>query len=646
MISRVCCYLSPFQVERICLSISSLLLSCTQLKLIEQGKQLHGHITVLGLEKYFSLVPKLVTFYLKFNLLVDAHIVTETSKILHPLPWNLLISSYVKNGFFDEVLMVYKQMLTKGIRPDNFTYPSVLKACGEKMDIDFGRKVHKSIVACSQEWCLFVYNALVSMYGKFGLINVARDVFDKMPQRDSVSWNALISIYVSRRMWTEALVLLEGFEFNVVTVNIIVGGYLQTRNFEDALRLLSRMNSRGIQLDSVTFIIGLGACTNMRAIRLGQEIHGLAIRNGFYEFDNLKNALITMYSRCRDLRHAYTLFQVMESKNVTTWNSMISGFSCMDRADEASFLFREMLMSGVQPNYVTIASILPICARVANLQHGKEFHCYITKCRWLQNYLLLWNALVAMYAKSGKVLEAKRVFDSLTERDEVTYTSMIAGYGIQGDGEAALRLFDEMNTLNIKPDHVTMVQILSACSHSGLVTKGEELFQNMEIVYGIEPQLEHYAVMVDLYGRAGLLDKAKEIITKMKYSPSSVMWATLIASCRIHGNVVMGEWAAENLLEMRPENSGYYVLIANMYADAGYWNKLARVRSLMKDMDVMKAPGCAWVNVGNELVPFMVGCPSNPTIQNIYVLLDGFAELMKDDTCIATEDFESSVVFE
>ncbi|PQQ04310.1 pentatricopeptide repeat-containing protein [Prunus yedoensis var. nudiflora] len=289
---------------------------------------------------------------------------------------------------------------------------------------------------------------------------------------------------------------------------------------------------------------------------------------------------------------------------------MLSGYSRMDRAEEASFLFREMLCSGIEPNYITIASILPLCcARVANLQHGKEFHCYITKRVVFDDYLLLWNALVDMYARSGKILEAKRVFDSMSKRDEVTYTSMIAGYGVQ------------------------------ACSHSRLVIQGQMLFEKMMSVYGITPRLEHYACMVDLYGRAGLLNKAKEIITRMPYRPTSAMWATLLGACRIHGNIDIGEWAAEKLLEMRPENSGYYVLIANMYAAAGCWNKLARVRTFMRDLGVRKAPGCAWVDVGDGFSLFLVGDTTNELRNDIYLLLDGLTELMKDADSVVNEEF-------
>ncbi|CAK7327870.1 unnamed protein product [Dovyalis caffra] len=633
-------------------SVSSLLSSCANFKSLPQGKQLHAQIISLGLENHLTVVSKLVTFYSSFSLLGDAHVVTVNSNILNPLPWNLLISSYINNGLHGEALSAYKEMVHRGIRPDNFTYPSVLKACGEKLDVAFGREVHKSITAASRHiWNLYVHNSLVSMYGKLGELDTARCLFDQMPERDAVSWNGIISCYASKGMWKEAFVLFEemrvaGAEVNIITWNTIAGGCVRTGNFKRALALLSQMRSCGISLDPVAMIIGLGACSHVGAIRLGTEVHASAIRSCFDGFDNVRNALITMYSRCKDLRHADILFQSTEAKSIITWNSMLSGYTHVERSEEASFLFKEMLFSGIEPNYVTIASILPLCARVANLQHGKEFHCYIMRREGFEDYLLIWNSLVEMYARSGKVLAAKRVFDSLRRRDEVTYTSLISGYGIQGEGKTALILFDEMIKHQIKPDQVTMVAVLSACSHSGLVAEGNFLFKKMITVYGIVPGVEHFSCMVDLFGRAGLLRKAKEVIMSMPCRPTTAMWATLIGACRIHGNTEIGEWAAEKLLEMKPENPGYYVLIANMYAAAGRWSKLAEVRTSMRDLGVKKAPGCAWVDVGSGFSPFVVGDTSKLNSNELYVLLEGLSDLMKDAGYVAGENLSSEEVSE
>ncbi|KAL8524618.1 hypothetical protein ACS0TY_014281 [Phlomoides rotata] len=616
-------------------SLSSLLLSCTNLKLLREGKQLHAQVITWGLQHNSALVPKLVSYYAAFDFIDDAHTIVANSNILSSLPWNILISSYVRKGCFEDAIYTYKQMCCKGIRPDRFTYPSVLKACAVQSNLDFGRKVHHSIIASSLNSDLFVQNALVSMYGKCGDLESARNIFNKMPVKDDVSWNSVISEYASRGSWDEAFELFEcmrvaGVEANIITWNTVAGGCLKTNNFEWALELVSQMRVVKRHLDPIALIIGLGACSHLCALRLGKEIHGLAIRNASVDYDKVKNALITFYCRCGDLTHAYVVFRSTKAKSIITWNSMISGFAQWDRSEEATFLFRELFGMGIEPNYVTLAGILPLCARVANLKHGKELHCYIVRHGELHGHLLLWNALIDIYARSGQVMVARRLFDLVDKRDAVTYTSMIAGYGIHGDGKVALKLFEEMIRSEIRADDVAMVAVLSACSHSGLVAEGQTLFERMQTVYGITPRLEHFACMADLYGRGGFLKKAKEILSRMPYKPTADMWATLIGACRIHGNTDLGEWAAEKLLELKPQRPGYYVLIANMYAAAGGWDKLMKVRAFMRELGVRKDPGCAWVDIGTGFVPFVVEDTSSRQVDEIFLLLEVLNTQMKD----------------
>lgn len=633
----------PYSSDFILQSLASLIASCSQIKAILPGKQLHAFSISSGFENSPVLVPKLVTFYSVSNLLNDAYIVTLNSNILHPLPWNVVLSSYVTAGFRKHGLFVYRKMVEKGIKPDNFTYPSVLKACGEEFDLRFGRVVHGTILNSGLEWNLFVRNALVFMYAKCCDMNVARKVFDEMPVRDGISWNSIISGYATMGMWREAFELFdrmqnENVEVNIIIWNTVSGGYLKTGNYIHVLKLLSKFRTSDDHWDHVAVINGLGACSHLGVLNPGKEIHGLAIRTYCHDYDNVKNALITMYSRSKDLKYAYTVFKLVENKSVITWNSIISGFAHLDKSEEASFLFREMLLSKIEPNFVTIASILPLCARVANLHHGKEFHCYTVKHEEFEDYLLLFNSLIDMYARSGKILHARKLFDSLTKKDEVTYTSLIAGYGIQGDGQTAIELFEEMIRSNIKPDHVTMVAVLSACSHSALVDQGQTLFKNMSSVYGIVPRLEHFSCMIDLYGRVGLLGKAERIIRTMPYDPTPAMWATVIGGCKIHGNKELGEFSAEKLLEMRPRNSGYYVLVANLYADFRCWEKLAKVRVLMREMGVNKVPGCAWLDVGGGFTRFLVADTKNTKAIAMYTLLDRLSMHLKEAGYIMSQD--------
>ncbi|XP_020577104.1 pentatricopeptide repeat-containing protein At1g71490 [Phalaenopsis equestris] len=618
-----------------------LLASAADLRSIPSGEQLHAFSISFGLFHRISFLCLLTSFYISTGLLPPAAAIAEESP--YALPWKLLISAYVRAGFSGEALAAYHQMFSLGVVPDCFTYPSLLKACGDAGDLELGREIHRSIESSGIGFNLFVTNALVAMYLKCGELDVARKLFDEMPERDVVSWNSIISGYASRGLWKEAFELFERAmegcsEVNSVTWNTIIGGLLQKGDHVKALKFVSQMRLSKSGVDFVTFVIGLNACSRIGMLRLGKEIHGLAVRLVYDDLESVRNALITMYSRCRDIGTAHLLLQMIKNPSLITWNAMLAGFAIEDRAEEASLLFRKILHSGLQPNYVTVVTILALCARVANLQHGRELHCYIAKHEF-GGHLLLWNSLVDMYSKSGRISAARRVFDAMADHDEVSYTSLIAGYGMQGEGSTAVQLFDEMISCGIKPDHVSMVAVLTACSHSRLVSRGETLFNKMESTFGIKPKMEHFSCMVDLYARAGLLEKAEEVINKVPFRPTSAMWSALVGACQVYRNTEIGAKAAMRLLEMKTDNAGHYVLIANMYAAANWWGELAKVRRLMRDEGVRKAPGCAWADLGNGFMPFVVGDRSSPVSPDIYEVLEGLAEQMSDEAFAISVEF-------
>ncbi|KAJ0257642.1 Pentatricopeptide repeat-containing protein [Hirschfeldia incana] len=573
--------------ELVLQSAASLLSTCVELNEFLPGQQIHAHCISSGLEFDPVLVPKLVTFYSYFNLLREAQSITESSGVLHTLTWNVLIGSYVRNKRFAEAVYAYKRMMSRGIQPDEFTYPSVLKACGALMDSSSGRVVHGSVEVSSHRRSLYVCNALISMYARFGKVDTARRLFDMVSERDAVSWNTLINCYASQGMWEEALeffdrMSLSGVEATVVTWNTLAGVLLQTGDCIKALSFVAKMRNHNVSLDSVAMINGLKACSHIGAVRWGKEFHCLAIRGCYSRIENVGNSLIAMYSRCGDLKHAFVVFQQMEGDDLSTWNSIISGYAHNERRDETCFLLKKMMLAGFHPNHITLASILSLRARVANRQHGKELHCYILRRQsCFKDSLILWNSLVDMYAKSRNMVAAKRVFESMRERDKVTYTSLIDGYGMVGEGEVALAWFKEMIRSGMEPDHVTMVAVLSACSHSNLVGEGEILFKKMQYVFGMLPCLEHYSCMVDLYCRAGLLVSARDVIRRMPYEPSRAMCVTLVKACLFHGNNYIGDWAADLLREMGEVNLGHWFLIAKMYTASGSGSKLKEVNRLI-----------------------------------------------------------------
>ncbi|KAL6856912.1 hypothetical protein ACP4OV_018294 [Aristida adscensionis] len=562
-------------------SLSALLSSCAAHRARRSGERLHARAVALGLGAHPAVLP---------GLAARAAVELAAGKA-RAWPWNLLIWGYAGRGLWGDVVLAYERMLELGVHPDRFTYPSVLRACGKLREVAVGRRIERRVRWCRYGLDMYVWNALVGMYAKCGEMEDARRVFDGMPARDVVSWNTMVSGYASIGMLGEAFELLHRVPgANIVTWNVVAAGKLKAGNYDAVTSLVSQMrSSHGPGLDFVTVVIGLKTCSRSGDVRIGRELHGLAVRLCFDGLERVENSLITMYSRCRIMSSAYLVFRTCSVRSMATWNSLLAGFAFMDQFEDAILLFREMTDSGVYPNDVTVVTMLSLNARFRHLCHGRELHCYILK-HGLSGTNLLQNSLVDMYAKSRQMTTAQRVFDQMQCQDSNAYTSLILGYGMQREGHLSLKLFDEMIANNIKVDHVTMVAVLSACSHSGLVTQGQLLFTKMFDVFGIAPRVEHFSCMVDLYCREGLLRMAEEIISEMPFQPTAAMLATLIEACRIHGKTEIGDGAAKKLLAMRTNNPGHYKLIANMYISAKRWPELAKVRSLMSAMELNMIP--------------------------------------------------------
>uniref|UniRef100_A0ACD6AIA3 Uncharacterized protein n=1 Tax=Avena sativa TaxID=4498 RepID=A0ACD6AIA3_AVESA len=573
-------------------ALSSILLSCTAHRALRPGEQAHARAFTLGLYAHPSVLPRLASFYIALGDVPAARAAVEkVGGKARAFPWNLLIWSYAGDRLWKDVIMAYDKMVALGVDADRFMYPSVLRACGELGEVTIGRKINQSIQRTRYDLDMYVWNALVGMYAKCGELEDARRVFDEMSVRDVVSWNTMVSAYASMGMWGKAFELLQRVPgANVVTWNAVAAGNLKAGNYDEVIRLLSQMrNCREPGVDSVSLLIGLKACGKSGYLRIGRELHGAAVRLHFDKLESVVNSLITMYSRGGMMSSAELLFRMCSVRSIAAWNSLLSGFAFMDQVEEASFLFRKMIGSGICPNDVTILTMLSLVARFGHLCHGRELHCYILR-HGLEGSKLLQNSLVDMYSKSRRMRASRIVFDRMEYRDKHAYTSLILGYGIQREGHVSLKLFDEMIANSIKPDHVTMVAVLSACSHSGLLTQGQLLFAQMYAVFGTAPRVEHFSCMVDLYSREGLLKMAEEMIDKMPFQPTAAMLATLVDACLIHGNIEIGEQAAKKLLAMRTNNPGHCKLISNMYISAKSWPELAKLRSLMSTMELTMIP--------------------------------------------------------
>ncbi|XP_020584935.1 pentatricopeptide repeat-containing protein At1g71490-like [Phalaenopsis equestris] len=455
--------------------ISSLLASASALRSFSHGSGLHALSLSLGLlpANPFT-VSRIAAFYASCGLLDRARAAVEDSTAALAFPWNILISAYLAKERWQDAISSYRTMLDRGIKPDKFTNSSILKACGELRNLGLGKQIHLNIDFTNSNCDLFVYNALLAMYAKCGAVDNARKVFDEMPERDIISWNSMVLAYTSEGRWDDFSELLErmrigGFLLNSVTSNTIICGLIHSNYYSEALTLISqsRQISPPSSPDSVTLLLALKACSEVHYLKQGKAIHGLTIRSNFNEFENISNALISFYLKCRNLRYAHIIFQNCLARSVVTWNSIMAASAILNDVNEASLVLQQMIESGTQPNQTTIVILLALCADCADLRLGKLLHCYAIR-HGFEGYLPIANSVVDMYCKSGRLSVARKVFDRMGSHDRISYTALLAGYAARREGAVVRKLIDEMVSRGIEPDEILIEVIQSVWRRHGI----------------------------------------------------------------------------------------------------------------------------------------------------------------------------------
>ncbi|XP_062188031.1 pentatricopeptide repeat-containing protein ELI1, chloroplastic-like [Phragmites australis] len=425
-----------------------------------------------------------------------------------------------------------------------------------------------------------------------------------------------------------------------------------------ALALLSDMLSQGLLPTAHTLSASLPACSGLA---LGRALHGYAFKLALSADSYVATALLGMYARAGDaaaaralfdgmldphvvsvtamltcyakmgaLDDARNLFDGLPTKDFICWNAMIDGYTQHGRPDEALRLFRRMLRSGVEPDEVSVVLALSAVAQLGTAESGKWLHSYVKNSPRARLNARVGTALIDMYYKCGSLEDAVVVFDGLTDKDIVAWNAMINGYAMHGHSREALEMFFQLRAQGLLPTDITFIGLLHACSHSGLVAEGRKLFKSMEQEYGIEPKIEHYGCMVDLLGRAGLIEEAFDLAQSVKMKPDAVMWVSLLAACRLHKNLALGQRIADYLVARGLANSGMYILLSNIYAAVGKWQEVGRVRSMMKASGIHKEPGCSSIEVGRQVYEFVAGDMSHPRTDEIYAKLEEMNGLAKE----------------
>ncbi|XP_020210030.1 pentatricopeptide repeat-containing protein At3g29230 [Cajanus cajan] len=566
--------------------------SCTRLH------QIQAQILTHGLHPNDYVTPTLITACTRLTLTRHARTLFHTTPQPNTATWNALFRAHSHN----DVVLLFAQMHRAQTPPNAFTFPMVIKSCANANAISEGEQLHCVVAKRGFKSNPFVGTALIHMYSARGSLSLgdARKVFAEMREKNVFAWTAIVAAHVSCRDMVSARRLFDVAPLrDVVLWNTVVSGYIELGDMAAARKLFDEMPNRDVMS---------------------------------------WNTVLNGYANNGEVESFEKLFEEMPERNVYSWNGLIGGYVRNGLYKEALEAFKRMLVmveeggggggGGVVPNDYTLVAVLSACSRLGDLEMGKWVHVYAESVGYKGN-LFVGNALIDMYAKCGVIVSAVDVFNCLDVKDIITWNTIINGLAMHGYASDALRLFEEMKGAGEKPDGVTFVGILSACTHMGLVKDGFLHFQSMVDDYSIVPQIEHYGCMVDLLGRAGLIGQAVDFVRKMPMEPDAVIWAALLGACRIYKNVEVAELALQRLIELEPQNPANFVMLSNVYKDLGRWQDVARLKMAMRDTGFKKLPGCSVIGCNDSVVEFYSLDERHPETESIYRTLKGLTILLR-----------------
>ncbi|XP_039119149.1 pentatricopeptide repeat-containing protein At4g13650 isoform X1 [Dioscorea cayenensis subsp. rotundata] len=581
--------LSGFEPDPV--TISSLLTACSSTEAIQKGEQLHSFALKAGLSSDYIIEGSILDLYVRCAKVEDAHEFFNMTDKTNVVLWNVMLVAYGQMGNLQKSFDLFYQMHFAGMQPNQYTYPSILRTCTYVGALDLGEQIHTLIIKTGFELNVYVSSVLIDMYSKCGRLTSAREILDRISEDDVVSWTAMIA------------------------------GYAQNEYFVAALRTFMEMHIHGIQSDNIGLASAVSACAGIKAIEQGLQIHARACTFGYSKDLSIGNSLVNLYAKCGRTMEAFSAFETIELKDAISWNGLISGFAQSGHCEEALKLFVQMGQAGVKANLFTFGSAISASANIADIKQGKQIHAKLIKVGY-DSEIEAGNAIVSLYAKCGGINDANMAFSGMSERNEISWNAMITCYSQHGLGRESLKLFEQMKDNGFKPNHVTFLGVLAACSHVGLVADGLDYFKSMSKVHNLVPRPEHYACVVDILGRAGQLGRAKGFIEEMPIDPDAMVWRTLLSACAVHKNMEIGEFAAQHLLKLEPYDSANYVLLSNVYAVTRKWDLRNHVRQMMKDRGVKKEPGRSWIEVKNVVHAFFVGDRLHPLADAIYEFLE------------------------
>ncbi|MCO5577533.1 hypothetical protein L7F22_031364 [Adiantum nelumboides] len=525
--------------------------ACSGCLSLTNGKKIHVQISESCCEPAVALLNTLIDMYAKGGDLGSACLVFNEMSQKDSATWNVMIAAHVEEGLAYDAFLLFITMLEKGYKPDELTFSSILKACAHLGTIEHGRYIHFQLLNIGLELDVAANCALIEMYMKCGCHTDAWHMFGKLPEKDLITWNAMIM------------------------------GCAQSGASEKSFALFEQFLMEGNFPEKMTIVGILKACLGLPIPDQSRGNYALAMKSEFLSDLFVGNAVLELYVECGSVQNAYRALSKMRTRDVASWNMVIVASSQQGFGEDTLSLFELMLHEHVKPDYITLSSVLKICATLPALEWGMEIHklVIVSAC---ESSVSVGSTLVDMYAKFGMIDDAFRVFNSMEERQLVTWTAIIAGCALQGLCKDSLTLFARMLGESVKPDTVTFVAILSSCSRAGLLQEGCYYFILMNTTFSEVVTANHVACMVDLLGRAGGLQGAKNLLLSMPITIDAVVWIVLLDSCKIHGDVEMGKYACKCILSLDSGCAQAYVVLSNIYALAGMWDEVSKIREEMK----------------------------------------------------------------
>lgn len=474
---------------------------------------------------------------------------------------------------------------------DSETYDALVSACIGLKSIRGVKKVFNYMINSGFDPDEYLRNRVLLMHVKCGMMIDARRLFDEMPEKNILSWNT------------------------------IIGGLVDAGDYFEAFRLFLMMWQEFSDAGSRMFVTMIRASAGLGLIFAGRQLHSCSLKTDVGGDVFVACALIDMYSKCGSIEDAQCVFDQMPEKTTVGWNSIIAGYALHGYSEEALSMYYEMRDSGVKIDNFTFSIIIRICARLASLEHAKQAHAGLVRHGFGLD-IVANTALVDLYSKWGRIEDAKHVFDMMPHKNVISWNALIAGYGNHGRGVEAVEMFERMLHEGMVPNHVTFLAVLSACSYSGLSDRGWEIFESMSRDHKIKPRAMHYACMIELLGREGLLDEAFALIKDAPFKPTVNMWAALLTACRVHKNLELGKFAAEKLYGMGPEKLSNYVVLLNIYNSSGRLEEAAAVIQTLKRRGLRMLPACSWIEIKKQPYGFISGDKCHAQSKEIYQKLD------------------------